>query len=407
MKGVINDKIDAKKKGVKYPKICMITGPLPDSIVDADIVHISSLLRLLEPLAEKIFIISSNLPENQIINDEIRVINIKHRSDSRWMFIRIPKYVLMQLKISYHIIRKSRKIDIVLFSIGATPFFLPTIFARLMRKKVILLHVGVGVVKEYAKVLYRDQLKSMGWQIYPTIAGIFEEISCNLSNKIVVYSQNSDQFLSKRYINKISMDGSRFYVDSDHFIIKKNIDARTNLIGYVGKFFDSKGVMNILKAIPTILGNMNKIKFIFCGEGPLRDNIEEEIRTANLNDTVTITRWISHEELPHYLNEMKLLIIASDTEVGPQILFEAMACGTPVLATPVGVVLDVIKDGETGFIMENNSPECIAENIIRALEHPNLNEIVRNAMDIIEEKYSYEAAVERYRKILESAGGGV
>jgi len=395
------------KEGSKYPRICMITGPLPDSIVDADIVHISNLLWLLELLAEKIFVISSNLPERMLSDTKIHIINIEHRSNSRWQLIRIPKFVIMQLKISYHLFKVSKKVDIVLFSVGATPIFLPMIFARLMRKKIILLHVGVGVVKEYAKALYRDQLKSMGWQIYPTIAGILEEISCNLSNKIVVYSQNSDQFASKRYKNKISMHGSRFYVDSNHFIIKKNIDARINLIGYVGKFFDSKGVMNIIKAIHKILGNMKEIRFIFCGDGPLRDNIEKEIKNANLNDVVTITRWISHNELPQYLNEMKLLIIASDTEVGPQILFEAMACGTPVLATPVGVVPDVIKDGENGFIMENNSPECIAENIIRALEHPNLNEIVKNAIDIIEEKYSYEAAVERYRKILGSAGGSV
>ena len=50
-----------------------------------------------------------------------------------------------------------------------------------------------------------------------------------------------------------------------------------------------------------------------------------------------------------------------------------MGCGTPVLATSVGGVPDVIKDKETGFIMEDNSPECIAENIERVLNHPDLD----------------------------------
>ena len=80
-----------------------------------------------------------------------------------------------------------------------------------------------------------------------------------------------------------------------------------------------------------------------------------------------------------------------------------MACDTPVLATPVGGIPDVIKDGETGFIMENNSPECIAENEIRALEHPELEKIVKNARNLVEEEFTYEAAVERYKKILEDA----
>ena len=79
-----------------------------------------------------------------------------------------------------------------------------------------------------------------------------------------------------------------------------------------------------------------------------------------------------------------------------------MACGTPVLATPVGGVPGVIKDGETGFIMENNSPECIAKNVMRALEHPNLDKIIKNARELVEKEFTYEAAVERYRKILEN-----
>jgi glycosyltransferase involved in cell wall biosynthesis len=79
-----------------------------------------------------------------------------------------------------------------------------------------------------------------------------------------------------------------------------------------------------------------------------------------------------------------------------------MACGTPVLATPVGGIPDLIKDGKTGFILEDNSPRCIAENVFRALEHPGLDEIAKNAHDLIEKHYTYEATVERYKNILGS-----
>ena len=82
-----------------------------------------------------------------------------------------------------------------------------------------------------------------------------------------------------------------------------------------------------------------------------------------------------------------------------------MACGTPVLATPVGAIPDVVKDGETGFIMEDNPAVCIARNVIRALEHPELEKIVKNARELIEKDFTYEAAVERYRKILGSILG--
>ena len=69
-----------------------------------------------------------------------------------------------------------------------------------------------------------------------------------------------------------------------------------------------------------------------------------------------------------------------------------MHCGTPVLATSVGAIPSIIKDGETGFIMKDNSPECIAENVIRALNGPNLNEIAKNARALVERDFTYEAA---------------
>jgi glycosyltransferase involved in cell wall biosynthesis len=78
-----------------------------------------------------------------------------------------------------------------------------------------------------------------------------------------------------------------------------------------------------------------------------------------------------------------------------------MACGTPVLATPVGAVPDVIIDGKTGFIMKNNSPECIAENVARVLEHPDLERIAERGKRFVGENFTFERAVERWKEVFE------
>ena len=111
--------INSRKGGLKRQRICVITGPLPVSISDADVLHVNSFLHILEPLSESIFLITSNFPENAANDKKIYIKNIKHRSNSGWMFIRVPKFILMQLKISYHLIKIGNKIDTIFFSIGA------------------------------------------------------------------------------------------------------------------------------------------------------------------------------------------------------------------------------------------------------------------------------------------------
>ena len=77
-----------------------------------------------------------------------------------------------------------------------------------------------------------------------------------------------------------------------------------------------------------------------------------------------------------------------------------MACGTPVLATLIGAIPDVIRDGETGFIMEDNSPDCIARNVIRALNDPDLEGVAERGRRFVEVEYTFEKVVERWREIL-------
>ena len=99
------------------------------------------------------------------------------------------------------------------------------------------------------------------------------------------------------------------------------------------------------------------------------------------------------------MNELKLIVSPSYNEGGvPTVIMEAMACGTVCLVTPVAGD-NVINDDESGFILENNSPECIAKNVIRVLEHPNLDEIISKAHNLVEEEFSYEKEVRQYKKM--------
>ena len=266
---------------------------------------------------------------------------------------------------------------IMMFGV-ASVFQIPIILvARIKRAKVLLFYGGATL-------------------------SIRSHILLSLVNKIIVESPNVSQFfgIHTRYKKKV-VDRGHLFFDAPLFKPWKRYSEREKIVGYVGVLMHVKGVMNLIRAVPIVLQHIHDVNFIVIGEGDLKGRVEGLVKDADLYKYVTMTGWISYRELPPFLNKRKLLVLPSYTEGLPSIIIEAMACGTPVLATPVGGIPDIIKDGETGFIMENNSPECIAENIVRALEHPMLEEIVKNARLLVEREFTYEATLERYRKIVE------
>lgn len=376
-------------------RICAIFFPqLTDSTTT-----LTSTLNLLEPLVREIFLITGNLPQDVISGDKIHLINLKHSDQPRRMFMRISRFIILQLKVSYSLAKIAGKIDLVFLAAGASIMLLPALLAKLLRKRIVLLRHGTSSFQETNKTDYQGTLFGIGIYIFPPIIDFIIGLNCALADRLAVFSSDLTDPRLRRYTKKIS-HGSRFYVDTDFFKITKGLSGRKEIIGYIGRFEAIKGVVNFVRAIPLVIKESTGVEVVIGGDGPQRDEIEKEINDAKLGDRVTLAGWIPHDKLPQHLNKIKLLVIPSYGEAGPHIVFEAMACGTPVLATPVGVIPDVIKDGETGFIMEDNSPQCIARNVIRALNHPNLNQIAEAARELVEREYTHEAAVDRYRRIL-------
>lgn len=312
----------------------------------------------------------------------------------------IVKQIQMQLKFAYILMKLSRKCDIVIFILGGQILLLPLVIAKLLRKKVV---VGArGSVSKAAKIEYTNKFFGMGIFFIAGLAKMLERSCFFLADIVTVQSPSVIHFLElNRYKNKIVVVNGR-YVDIELFRVKKSINERQNVIGFIGHLNARKGVMNFAKAIPLVLNRCSNAEFLVGGNGKLLDDLKKELERNRCHEKVNFTSWIPHDKIPDYLNEIKLLVLPSSSEGVPGIVQEAMACGTPVLATPVGGIPDLIKDGETGFIVKDNSPECIAKNVLRVLEYPNLDEIVKNARMVIEKEHTYDVVVKRYGRMLES-----
>lgn len=364
-------------------------------------ISVNCLIKIFEPLCKNGYIITGNYD----IKTKINLIAIKNNSFEGvnippWT--RIVRYIILQLKITYKIFLISKNIDIVIFHFGSRFFLLPLLFSKLLRKKIIVFSFGSAAIA--IELIEKNKEDPYKWSAVtlPKIMNIFEQISFSLSDKIIVESENIIEFAKlRKYKHKISKNyASPEFIDVDLFRIRKCSKNKMILVGYIGRLSEEKGVMNFVKSIPIVTKNKKDVEFLVGGSGPLLNEIEKELKNNGSYLKTHLTNWIPHDQIPNYLNELKLLIIPSFTEGLPGLLREAMSCGTPVLATPVGSIPDLIKDGVSGFIMENNTPECIAENIARVLERSDLDKIAANARKIIENEYTYKATIEKYKKIL-------
>ncbi len=366
-------------------------GILTFPISEAGNIPLSNLVDILYPLSNDLYLITGNDGYTFFKEDKkIHAYGIKHEREVN-AFIRILRYIYTQLKISYKLAKISGNIELWIFFIGGECLLLPMLTAKLLRKKVVLAFAGKPA--QTLRVINDNLFK---------VEIILLKINCPLSNRIILHSPNFiKEWGLEKYKNKICI-AHEYFLDFDKFKIKKKFDEKDNLVGYIGRLSEEKGILNFVKAIPEILKETDNLEILIVGNGQLRNKIEVYLDKNNLNDRVKLVGWVPHGELPDYLNKLKLLVIPSYTESGPIIAMEAMVCGTPIVATRVGHILSMVEDKVTGFMMENNSPECISKNVIRALEYPNLFEITENERELVVKEFTYEVAVEEYKKILEN-----
>ncbi len=357
---------------------------------------ILKLIKILEPLATEVTWIAINCPGDESrLPKNVSLLNLKAKDKTEESFLKQIFYELLtQLKVILKL-RKLREVDVFIFS-GGNVLLLPFLYIALfLRKKTILR------VESRASMQLRRKLTNPRHRIIKIIVfSLIEKIMYSLADRIAIqYELILERDRLEKYQAKIYPGGQ--YVDKVLFRKTRELTERTYEIGYIGRLSEEKGALQFAQSLPLILKDKER-KVLIVGEGESGEKVRKIVADSNIANMVELPGWVENKKIPSCLNKIEILVIPSFTEGLPNIVLEAMACGTLVLATPVGSIPELIKDEETGFVLPDNSPECIAKNVIRALNHPNLEELTKNARVLIEDKFTYEKAVERYRNILDS-----
>ena len=383
-------------------RICVIRDPPRTKSAIAH-VFTSALLEILEPLAEEIFVVTGNFPENTILNKKIHVLNVKTTDRKSSKLTRIPnfviRFIMTQWRISRMLTKVARKVDFVIFYIGGAVSLLPMLTAKLFRKKTIL--ILAGSASQTAEPFHKRRLYDIDRIILAACFRALERINYTLCDLIgiAIKSESIIHFMRlERYSNKVVPFGS-WFLDINLFKIKRRLIERRNVVGYVGRLNAEKGVLEFAKAIPLILSKKSDARFLIVGDGSLMNDMKRELEQAGCLDKVDFVGEVIHEKLPEYMNEMRFHILPSYTEAFGGTCIEAMSCGAIAIASAVGGLPDIVIDYETGFLLKDNQAQTIADKVIEVWDYSGLDQIQANARVFVEEKFTYEMAVERCRKV--------
>ena len=134
--------------------------------------------------------------------------------------------------------------------------------------------------------------------------------------------------------------------------LKKELGMRGRTLLSVGNLVELKGHDIAIDA----LREMPETELVIVGAGPIREKLESRARRLRVSDRVRFTGTLSRTELVRYYNAADCLVLCSSREGMPNVILESLACGTPVVATPVGGVPEIVKDRVAGVLMEQRSP---------------------------------------------------
>lgn len=141
--------------------------------------------------------------------------------------------------------------------------------------------------------------------------------------------------------------------------------------------------------------------FYILGTGEEKRKLIELSESCGVSQRVHFEGQIDNDELPKYLKVADIFIRTSRSEGQGISFLEAMAARLPVIATPVGGIVDFLKDEETGYFCEPENPESIVKTVLRTVNDPNKTKITENAYQMVKEKYNWNLVSNQMMQVFE------
>lgn len=182
---------------------------------------------------------------------------------------------------------------------------------------------------------------------------------------------------------------------------KLGIPANCFLVGNVGRLIEQKGQMYLINAMSIVKDHIPGVKLLLVGSGPLESHLKSAVSAKGLRETVIFLE--SRRDIPDILKAIDIFVSPSIWEGLPIVLLEAMASYLPVIATSVGGVVEIVKDGINGLIVPPRNETTLATTIIELLNDGAKRKIFgEKGREIVVEKFTAFHMVKHIESLYES-----
>lgn len=296
----------------------------------------------------------------------------------------IPKKCRFDLTLPFKLAKIMRQYDVDLMM--STLFFADIIGAAATflykPKAFISWEVITGPMKAHQKLLYRifanrfDKVVAVSNSIYPYIINVRKQPQEKIQT--IYYGVDLHKFLP---VSKKKKNGLIF--------------------GTVARLVQQKGHRYLLSAIPQVLAQFPGTRWQFVGTGPLEEELKDQAKELGIDHAVEFLG--RKDDIPRFLREFDVFILPSLWEGFPNVLLEAMASGIPVIATAVEGTVELVRNNETGVLVEKENPHALADAMLTLLHSPSkVIDFGIKSRKRVEENFSLEKQLKEFEELYDS-----
>jgi glycosyltransferase involved in cell wall biosynthesis len=202
------------------------------------------------------------------------------------------------------------------------------------------------------------------------------------------------------------VDTARFHGGVSGKAVREELGLSSDaqVVGLVANVRGSKGHAVFLEAAREVLTSHPRARFVIVGDGVGFDDVKRRVREMGLEGRVIMPGF--RRDIPEVMASLDVLVLPSTrSEATSQVIPQALAVGTPVAAAATGGIPEIVRDGETGRLVEPGDPHALAGAVLSLLDDPErAREMALAGQALIRTRYSADAAMtattDVYRKLL-------